>query len=255
VWGRAAFLPEGSDPDSFIRRHGRSAMEGLLEAAPSLVDFYFDQTVPPGTPLPQRARAAEDVKAILARVRNDVQFEMLARHAAARLGVSEEVFRRARAATPAPRATAPASAPAPAAWPPAELALVEAMAVDREVAEWAARHDGLALVTSGDLADAGRRIVGAWEDGHAIAEVVETLPEELGRRLTSALLGEGPLSADADRMRLAEDCVRRLQEEAERARRRAIAADLRRAETAGDASWRSKLEDLQQIRRRDGGAR
>ena len=68
IWGRAVFIPEGFDPDSYVRAHGREAMERLLDAATPVADFYFDQLVPPGAPMPQRAKAAEEVKGILARV-------------------------------------------------------------------------------------------------------------------------------------------------------------------------------------------
>ena len=111
VWGRAAFLPDGFDPDSYTRQHGAAATLALLDAAPSLVDFYFDALLPPGATLPQRTRVADDVKRILARVGNDVQFELLARQAAARLGLSEEVFRRARSGCTGGRRRAAAGPP------------------------------------------------------------------------------------------------------------------------------------------------
>ncbi len=38
---RFAFLPEGMDPDDFIREHGAAAMRGLLESADALIDFLF----------------------------------------------------------------------------------------------------------------------------------------------------------------------------------------------------------------------
>src|SRR5262245_18364720 len=127
VWGRAAFLPEGFDPDSYTRQRGVAATLTLLDAAPSLIDFYFDSQLPPGSTLPQRTRVADDVKRRLARVGDDVQFEILVRQSVARLGVSEEIFRRARhASAPAPR-VAPAATPAPR-WPAEERLLIELMA-------------------------------------------------------------------------------------------------------------------------------
>lgn len=252
IWGRAVFMPEGFDPDSFVRARGPEAMEKLLEAAPPLADFYFDQVVPPGAALPQRARAAEDVKGILARVKNDVQFELLARHAAARLGLDEDIFRRARRAEPVRRPS-----PAPEAprrnWPPAERTLIEVIAMDREAAEWIEREGGIDLLTSRDLAEAARRLIDAWDEKRPIADVVATLPEDLARRLAAVLVDAGPFE-DADRMKLAADCLQRLRAQASRTRRLALAEELRRAERSGDDSWRAKLETLQQLRREEGDA-
>jgi DNA primase len=250
IWGRAAFIPEGFDPDSYVRAHGCEAMEKLLDTAPPLVDFYFDQVVPPGAPFPQRARAAEDVKAILARVKSDVQFELLARHAAARLGVDDDVFRRARGGN-AERRSAPLPAgPAPR-WPAAERTLVEVIAMDRQAAQWVSREGGLALLGSRDLAEAAERMVEAWDHERSIADVVATLPEALAQRLAEVLVGGGPFE-DADPMKLASDCLQRLRAQAGRTRRLALTAELRSAERSGDESWRDKLEILQQLRREDG---
>ncbi len=256
VWGRAVFLPDGFDPDSFIRSQGRAAFDALLDAAPPLPDFYFDRVAPSGATLPERVRAAEDVKRILTRVSSDVQFEMLARQAAARLGVDEEIFRRARRAVPsAPPATAQPVEVAPPKWPAAERALIEAMAVDATVAARVAERGCLELFTDADLAQAGARLIDAWQHGRAVGEVVEALPQTMARHLTAVLLGSGPLGGEMDRSHLVEDLVARLESDAERRQRRPIAAALRQAERSGDeASTRAQLETLNELRRRQRGA-
>lgn len=40
---RFAFLPEGEDPDSFVRSRGKADFEGLLADAPTLTGFLFDE--------------------------------------------------------------------------------------------------------------------------------------------------------------------------------------------------------------------
>ena len=253
VWGRAAFLPEGFDPDSYVRQHGTAATLALLEAAPTLVDFYFDSQLPPGATLPQRTRLADDVRRLLARVGNDLQFELLARQAAARLGLSETVFRRAR--------TAPVAAPRPTAgdarprWPAEERLLIELMATDRAVADWAGARAALTRFTAADLRDAGDQIVAAWEQGRPLGDVVDRLPRALAEGLSAAAIGGGPVMAADERMRAAEDCVRRIDTRTARAQRQAIASELRRAESSGSEGWRDALADLNnELRRKEGGA-
>lgn len=257
VWGRAAFLPEGADPDSYTREHGAAATLALLDAAPALLDFYFDTLLPPGAPLPQRTRVADEFKNILAKVANDVQFAVLVRQAAARLGLGEEVFRRARGGAPnAPASPRPAPPPAAAtAWPAEERMLVELMAADRVAAEFVAARGTLPRFRTPELADAGARLVAAWESGRPLGDVVEDLPPALASRLTAAALGSGPLGDAAERLRAAEDCARRIEERGARAERLAIASELRSAESRGDEEWRNRLADLNSaVRRREGGA-
>ena len=222
----------------------------LLDTAPPLIDFYFDSTVPPGAPLPQRTRAAEDVKRILARVKSDVQFELLVGHAATRLGVNEDLLRRVRAGTG--RSSTPAASPAATPnWPAEERMLVEVMAADKEVARSVLQRGTIALLTNAELANAAQQIGDTWEHDQPLSDVLEHLPEALANRLTAVILAEGPMAGPAERMRTAEDCVKRIEQRVARARRQAIATELRRAESAGDESWRAKLENLNEVRRRE----
>ena len=254
VWGRAAFLPEGADPDSYTREHGAAATLALLDAAPALLDFYFDTLLPPGAPLPQRMRVADEFTGLLSRVANDVQYAVLVRQGAARLGLGEEVFRRARGAAQPAR---PAPPPVPAtAWPAEERMLVELMAADRVAAEFVAARGTLERFRTPELADAGARLVAAWESGRPLGDVVGELSPALASRLTAAALDSGgPLGDAAERLRAAEDCARRIEERTKRAERLAIASELRSAESRGDEAWRSRLADLNNVvRRREGGA-
>jgi len=256
VWGRAAFLPEGFDPDSYTRQHGATATGALLDAAPSLVDFYFDNRVPPGASLPQRTRVADDVRRVLALVRDDLYFELLARQAAGRLGLSESVFQRGQAAPPpAGRAPAPAAPAAPPSWPAEERLLVELMASDRAVAGAPAVGAALQRFSAADLRDVGEQIARAWADGRPVSEVVDRSPSAVAQVLTAAVMGEGAMLDAAERMQAATDCVRRIEARAARAQRQAIASQLRAAESRGDEGWRATLADLNSELRRKEGAR
>jgi DNA primase len=254
VWGRAAFLPEGFDPDSYTRQHGAAATLALLDAAPSLLDAYFDALIPPGAGVPERTRFAETVKPILARVQNDVQFQLLARQAAQRLGLSEVVFARARASQPAAAVAARPATAAPAPrWPVEERMLIELIAADRRVATWPPARDAVARFQAADLRDAAVSLLAAWDDGRQAASVIDGLPPALARTLAAAVV-DGPVAPD-ERMQVAEDCVRRIEAHTARAQRQAIASELRRAESSGDEAWRARAADLStELRRKEGGA-
>ena len=133
--------------------------------------------------------------------------------------------------------------------------LVELMAADRVVAELIAARDTLDRFRTAELADAGRRIAATWESGRPLSDLIEDLPPALAARLTSAALEQGPLGDAAERLRAAEDCALRIEQRGARAERQVLASELRRAESRGDDTWRSKLADLNSVvRRREGGA-
>ena len=256
VWGRAAFLPEGFDPDSYTRQRGAAATLALLDAAPTLVDCYFDALVPAGATLPQRTRVADDVKRMLARVRSDVQFELLARQAAARLGLSEDVFRRARAGSAPVRPSAPPPAQgAAASWPARELQLVQGMALDSEVARSIRKRGTLQHFRAEALARAGELIAAAWDAGRKPSEILESLGQAVADALTPAMMGGGPVAQWEDRLGNANGIAELIEAAAHKAAREPKLSALRQAERSGAADARDRAADLRdEFRRKEGGA-
>jgi len=252
MWGKGAFLPEGFDPDSYVRQHGGPATLALLDGGRPLADFYLDCVAPPaGAPLSQRARAAEEVKEILSAAKSQVQFELLAQQAAVRLGVSDELFRRRHAG--AQPSVQPATSPPARQWPVSELLLVETMAADPDVALWVAERGTLALFEDVELMQAGQRLIDRWQEGGDPAHAIEVLSPALASRLTAALLGTDSIG-EGNARRIAEDCAARIHARAERRTRQAIAAELRQAEGRGDEQGSlEKLTSLNQLLRRAGG--
>jgi hypothetical protein len=183
-------------------------------------------------------------------VRDVFQFNLLAREAAQRLGVDESLFRDMRSAAPAapsPQAAPPRSA---ATWRPEEATLLEAMALDREVAALVAQRGVLTAFSNRELAEAGGALIESWDRARSGSAVVDALPPVLAERITAALLGEGPLAA-GDRLRTARDCIARIENRARRAEARAAVTRLREAEAAGDHQrYREALAQKNQLLRR-----
>ncbi len=118
--------------------------------------------------------------------------------------------------------------PMMAGWP-----LVEAMALDRDVAALVSQRAILAGFSSPTLAEAGRAVVAAWEREASSASAIDHLPASVAERVTAGLLGEGAI-AQGDRLRVARDCIERVEQRKRRLEAREIRANLRQAEAAGD---------------------
>ncbi|MBW2092490.1 MAG: DNA primase, partial [Deltaproteobacteria bacterium] len=94
IEGRALLLPEGHDPDSFIRAYGREEFEKRLKESVNLLDFFLDQTLAryPKT-LAGKSRAAQAVMEIMTEVKGQARKDILLRALAHRLDISEEALR------------------------------------------------------------------------------------------------------------------------------------------------------------------
>jgi DNA primase len=106
--GRAAFLPGGEDPDTFVHRHGREAVESILDRAIPLADYFFSwQEHQYGRSLEGKSRIADELRRLLTKVQNPFEVDLLVRRAVDALGIREELLRRSAAPTRSSRASMP----------------------------------------------------------------------------------------------------------------------------------------------------
>ena len=93
--GRAAFLPKGEDPDTFVRSRGKAVLEGMLDQAAPLADYYYSWLEERyGKTLEGKSQTAGEISRLLAKINNPFELDLLVRRAVDRLGVGEELLRR-----------------------------------------------------------------------------------------------------------------------------------------------------------------
>jgi DNA primase len=109
-------LPDGEDPDTFVRRRGPEAFIRLQEKAPALLDFAVEQslrTAQTGS-LEDRIRAVDDILRIIQKGEHPIERDERLHRVADRLGISQQrLIERYRAVLSARKV--PGGAPAAAA--------------------------------------------------------------------------------------------------------------------------------------------
>jgi DNA primase len=73
IRGRAVRLPEGHDPDSFLREQGAESLRARVGAAPPLIDFIIDELRDGAGDAAARARAIQSLGPLLARIESPVE--------------------------------------------------------------------------------------------------------------------------------------------------------------------------------------
>jgi DNA primase len=261
LWPRAVFLPAGEDPDSLVRKEGRAALDGRIERAGSLVDFYLDDLVGAGD-MGAQARAARRMAEVLAQVDDPIVRDKLLRGAAGRLGVSADALlaasRRAWSESQKrrPGRAAPAAEPARPIRPrrdhfSAEAELVELVLCDADVAARVAREGVFAEFDDLELRGLGERILErrARDEHFEPAELLAELPPGMAERVLRRLgAGEG----HSDWGRAADEWFQRRSARAARESRHELIVRLRAAEHRGDESEvAAALEALRQVHAED----
>ena len=89
---RVVSLPDGDDPDTFIRNHGTEVFARLQELAPSLLDFAVAHSLAKtgSTSIEDRIRSVDDVLRILQKTNNRLEKEEYTKRVAERLGVNQQ---------------------------------------------------------------------------------------------------------------------------------------------------------------------
>ena len=256
-----AFLPEGSDPDTFVRTHGKEAMERLLERAVPLVEFYLNWLRDNhGTSLAGKNRSAAEVGRVLAKVTDPNVRDLLAGRAAELLGVREESLRRQAGDSAAAEAAASARRggdgrrrqSTAGGWSlgedRAETALVTLMLRFPPVAE-KLRPEPMDKLVSEKWREVIRRLLEGVESpgGVAVGALTEGLPPELASEISELVL-RGQEIDEQERDRMTADCLFFLQ----RRYLRRLEQELRRAirvaeETRDDEVKKERMRQWQEV--------
>ncbi|HJQ73733.1 MAG TPA: DNA primase [Gaiellaceae bacterium] len=228
LWGRGVFLPAGEDPDTFVRGQGREALERCLATAEPLVEaFVAELAGPDREAVGRRADAAREVARLLRRVENPYEHDVLARLAAERLGVREEVLRAERTPEPKPATpVGPASGPAGA-----EAMLVELMAEDPAVAERVVASGVIEEFQHPEWRRTAESLVAALR-GAQPGDLVAALPPAMRDRVVRRLL-----AADdrlEEREKATADCIAAIRRRRQQSALHRLTEEIRAAEARGD---------------------
>jgi DNA primase len=174
---RFLFLPDGDDPDDFVRKRGRAAFEDALAAATPLSEFLFDELAAKHPPVSAEGQAAlaQAAKGYLADVRAPILHAVLRRRLAELAGLAEAELRTLLGAAGEPNATAvpvePEAAPAPRRARPSGGSRRPSPSLARRLLEALLMQPSLASAVDLQNADDGTA------EGKALAAVVDTLRE------------------------------------------------------------------------------
>jgi DNA primase len=250
--GKGVFLPQGYDPDTFVREYGQAKLDTLIAQAEPLEDFYFARHAPPpGASAFQRAQAAREAVAVLKLMTDVVARGALFTQIAQRFGVNEEELRNLAASQEVPRARASSASPRrelSSTQTSAEAELVQLMLLDRQAARHVA-EEGIvpAFQQWGDLA---AEIITAWEQTGKIdlGAFLDRLPKAFADRVTKVYAREEEnANAEREREQLLRDCIAKIRSAQRRFEREKLLRELREAEQQGDeTALRSRLQRLRE---------
>lgn len=257
--GRAAFLPTGEDPDTFVRRQGKQALEDLLERSVPMADYYFSSLEQRyGKTLEGKSRIATEVSRLLQKVHNAFEVDLLVARAVDSLGIREEFLRQPRPESMPRRSTAVSARVTPTNGP-----VVRDDVAVRTLISLVLRFPRIAqLVFDGNDARQWARpnwselfelIAADWQERGSVD--VARIAEKAGPGLAAPIAGlvlEGENLAEAEAEEMAVDCIAHLRRKHLRELERTLRIAIRTAEEQKDENAkRERILEWQDIVRKE----
>ena len=94
VHARAVILPDGHDPDEFVRMNGREKMEEVVAQAWPMADYYIDQILGGRGTLEEDRDKLREAVSFLSRIEDGVERNLFIKKVAEALVVDEEVLKK-----------------------------------------------------------------------------------------------------------------------------------------------------------------
>lgn len=91
---RVVVLPEGRDPDAFVRSSGRKALEDVLSAARSAVDYYIDEMIGIKTTLEENLASLREAIPFMAQIDDPVERNLFIKRVSERLQIDQALLKK-----------------------------------------------------------------------------------------------------------------------------------------------------------------
>lgn len=239
--GRAAFLPKGEDPDTFVRSEGKEALEAVVEQAIPLADYTFTWLEEQfGKSIEGKSRIAQEIKRLLAKVRNPFEVDLLVRRAVDSLGIREELLR--LPARP-PSGQGPRVPAAISAQPDleqgredlVERSLVSLMFRFPSVIQQLEREDDMERLVSPKWSEVIQKILSEWKEHGKIdgAVMAQQFPPAQASQI-AALMLEGENVPEEECEKMMADCLAHLRRRYLRGLEKDLRQEIRIAEEKKD---------------------
>lgn len=92
IHGWVVLLPEGLDPDAFIRKSGAENLNECIAGAPSLTDYYIGAIMGPCSTVEEKLEQARQALPVIASMDDAIQRDLFLRRISESIGVKEAVL-------------------------------------------------------------------------------------------------------------------------------------------------------------------
>jgi DNA primase len=91
---RALILPEGCDPDDYIKKYGREKLDELIAVAPAISDYYIDNVLGDGTTFEENRDLVKTAMEFINKINDEIEKNLFIKRIAEKLGIDQTLLKR-----------------------------------------------------------------------------------------------------------------------------------------------------------------
>ncbi len=92
VHAKAVVLPEGYDPDKYVRTYGSEALMGIIDSAQSMVDYYIENFIGRVATVEEKRDALREAAFFIVNIDNISERDLFIRRVSEKLGLNQELL-------------------------------------------------------------------------------------------------------------------------------------------------------------------
>jgi len=239
---RVVVLPDGYDPDDYVKEYGAAALEDAIARAPMMVDYYIDAIMGGGDTLEDNLDATRDAVSFISAIGDPIERDLFIKRVSERLGIDQRLLKnKVEKASHGRRA--PADAPPPGKKETGkvdtvELNLIYMMMEYPEKVPVVAREGVLNCFGSEELKRLGEAITG---EGGDMASLIGDLEDSPVKERLLKLMMERPFPDREIADRVFDDNIKQVRSKWYKGRHALLKRELIKAQHTGDRELSDSL--------------
>jgi DNA primase len=91
---RALILPEGCDPDDYVKKYGKDKLDELIANAPAISDYYIENVLGGGKTFEENRDIVKPAMEFISKIGDEIEKNLFIKRVAEKLGIAQELLKK-----------------------------------------------------------------------------------------------------------------------------------------------------------------
>jgi DNA primase len=91
---RALILPEGCDPDDYVKKYGKEKLGELIDLAPAISDYYIEKVLGNGKTFEENRDLVKTATEFISKIGDEIEKNLFIKRVAEKLGIAQELLKK-----------------------------------------------------------------------------------------------------------------------------------------------------------------